>query len=75
MNPALGHFISMLILSLAVFSGLYTFAFYYDGSEASTVVIDEEQRQRFRHRFKRHLPISIILFGLYALTFEYLHSF
>jgi len=60
---------SMLILFLAAFSGLYTFAYWYDGSEGHSVIRDSEQRQRMRDRFKKQLPITIVLIAAYVLSF------
>ena len=66
---------SMIILFLAAFSGLYTFAYWYDSSEDHSVIRDPEQRQRMRVRFKKQLPVTIALFAIYIFSWEYLSSF
>ena len=61
--------ISIAFLFTACFSALYTFAYWYDSAEDHTVVKDPEQRQRMRARFKKQLPITIVLIAAYIGTF------
>jgi hypothetical protein len=61
--------ISIAFLFAACFSALYTFAYWYDSAEGHTVVKDPEQRQRMRARFKKQLPITIVLIAAYIATF------
>ena len=53
--------ISIAFLFASCFSALYTFAYWYDSAEGHTVVKDPEQRQRMRARFKKQLPITIVM--------------
>jgi hypothetical protein len=61
--------ISIALLFAACFSALYTFAYWYDSAEGHTVIRDLEQRQRLRDRFKKQLPITIMLIAAYIASF------
>ena len=61
--------ISIAFLFASCFSALYAFAYWYDSAEGHTVVKDPEQRQRMHARFKKQLPITIVLIAAYIGTF------
>ena len=61
--------ISIALLFAACFSALYTFAYWYDSAEGHTVIKDPEQRERMHARFKKQLPITIVLIAAYIVTF------
>jgi len=61
--------ISVVFLFAACFSALYTFAYWYDSAEGHSVIRDPEQRQRMHARFKKLLPITIVLIAAYIVSF------
>ena len=61
--------ISIVFLFASCFSALYTFAYWYDSAEDHSVVKDPEQRDRMHARFKKQLPITIVLLAAYVLSF------